>query len=64
MAQMNPSTRQKQSHRRGQQTWGCQGGGGESGMDREFVVHRCKLLHSEWMSNEVPLYICMTCDRT
>ena len=25
-------------------------------MDREFGVGRCKLLHSEWMSNEVLLY--------
>ena len=24
-----------------------------SGMDREFGVNRCKLLHLEWMNNEV-----------
>ena len=30
-----------------EQTWGFQGGGGESGMDSEFGVSRCKLLHLE-----------------
>ena len=29
---------------------------GESGMDWEFGVSRCKLLHLEWISNEVLLY--------
>ena len=28
---------------------------GGSGMDREFGVVRCKLLHLEWISNEVLL---------
>ena len=28
---------------------------GRNGMDREFGVDRCKLLHSEWISNEVIL---------
>ena len=27
-----------------------------SGMDQEFGVSRCKLLHLEWISNEVLLY--------
>lgn len=31
----------------------CQGGGGR---DWEFGVGRCKLLHLEWISNEVLLY--------
>ena len=35
---------------------GCQVGGGKSGMDREFGVGRCKLLHLEWIRNEVLLY--------
>ena len=48
MAQMNPSTEQKH----GEQT--CQGGG--SGMDWKSGVSRCKLLHLEWISNEVLLY--------
>ena len=30
----------------------CQGGGGESGMDGEFGVSKCRLLHLEWMGNE------------
>ena len=29
MAQMNLSTKHKQTHRHGEQTCGCQGGGGE-----------------------------------
>ena len=31
-------------------------GGGGSGMDGEFQVSRCKLLHLEWISNEVLPY--------
>jgi len=30
--------------------------GAGSGMDWEFGVSRCKLLHLEWISNEVLLY--------
>ena len=37
-------------------TCGCQGGGRRSGMDWEFGVSRCKLLHLEWISKEVLLY--------
>ena len=50
MAHMNPSTEQKQTDienrlpRR------------DSGMDWEFGVSRCKLLHLEWISNGVLLY--------
>ena len=36
-----------------EQTCGCQGGGGGSGMDGESGVSRCKLLRLEWMSNEI-----------
>ena len=54
---MNLSTEQKQTQRRGQQTCGYQGGGGGGGMDLEFWVNRCKLLHLEWIDNEVLLYI-------
>ena len=32
------------------------GGGGGSGMDWDFRVSRCKLLHLEWVSNEILLY--------
>ena len=42
MAQMNLSTGKKQTHRLGEQTCGCQGVG-ESGMDWESGVNRCKL---------------------
>ena len=34
----------------------AQGEGEGSGMDWEFGVSRCKLLHLEWKSNEVLLY--------
>ena len=32
------------------------GGRGGSGMDLEFGVNRCKLLHVEWVSIEILLY--------
>ena len=50
---MNLPTEQKQTHRRGEQTCGCRGGGGGSGMDWEFGVNQCKLLPLEWISNEI-----------
>ena len=54
MAQMNLSTKQKQTHRHREETCGyCRGG---SGMDREFGVGGCKLLHLEWISSKVLLY--------
>ena len=40
----------------GEQTCGCQEGGGGSGLDWEFGVSRCKLPHLEWISNEILLY--------
>ena len=52
---MNLSAEQKQTYRHGEQTCGCQGGGGGSGMDWEFGVSRCKLLHLECKSNEILL---------
>ena len=71
MTQMNLSAEQKQTHRHVEQTSGCQGGGGGNGMDWEFGVGRCRLLHLEGIGNEV-LYIKgslhllypTTCDRT
>ena len=56
MAQMNLARTQQQIHRHGEQICGCQWGREGSGMDREFGVGRCKLLHLEWISNEVLLY--------
>ena len=47
MARMNLSTEQKQTHRHGKQTCGCQGGEGGSGMNWEFEVNTAKLLHLE-----------------
>ena len=55
MAQMNLSTEQRRSLSRGEQTCGCPGDGGDSGMDWEFGVSGCKLLHLEWISNETLL---------
>ena len=54
MAQMNLSTKQKQTHRHREETRGCQGG--EADMDWEFGVSRCKVLHIERMDNKVLLY--------
>ena len=44
----------KSLHRHGDQTCGCQGGwGGGRGMNWEFGVGRCKLLHLEWINNKI-----------
>ena len=53
---MNLSTEEKQAHGHGEQTRGCQGGQGGSGMDRKFGASGFKLLHLEWISYEVLLY--------
>ena len=53
---MNLTTKQKQTQRHREQTCGCQGGGGGKGMDWEFGVGRCKLLHLEWINNQVLMY--------
>ena len=53
MAQVNLSIEKKQIQT--QRTDLCQGGGGERGMDWEFGASRCKLLHLEWMGNDVLL---------
>ena len=53
MAQMNLPTEQKQTQGHREQTCGCEGKGGGSGMDGEFGVSRCKLFHLERISNEV-----------
>ena len=39
----------------------AKGEGEGSGMDGEFGVGRCKLLHLEWMGNEVLLYSTGNC---
>ena len=53
---MNLYTEKKQSHGLGEQTYGFQGRGGGRGIDWELGVSRCKLLHLEWLSNEILLY--------
>ena len=52
---MNLSAEKKQTHGLGEQTCGCQVGGEGNGMDWEFGVSRCKLLHLESISNEILL---------
>ena len=56
MAQTNLSIGRKQTHGLGEQICCCQGGGAGCGMDWEFGVSRCKVLHLEWRSNEILLY--------
>ena len=46
----NNNNNRRQTIRRSENS----GGGG--GMDREFGVTRCKLLHLEWISSEILLY--------
>ena len=50
---MNLSTEQKQTYKHGEQTCDCQG---RTGREWEFGVSRWKLLHLEWISNEVLLH--------
>ena len=54
---MNLSAKQKQTHRHGEQTCGCQEAGGRNGIEWKFGISRCKLLHLEWTNNEVLQYI-------
>ena len=53
---INESFYRKETHGLGDQTCGCQMGGGGSRMDWESWVNRYKLLHLEWISNEILLY--------
>ena len=46
----------RNNHGHREQTCGCQAGGRVNGMDWEFGVSRCKLLHLKWIRNEVLLY--------
>ena len=56
MAQMNLSTKQKPTHGNGEKLVLAKEERGRSGMDGEFGAGRCKLLHSDWISNEVLFY--------
>ena len=53
---MNLSAKQKKTHKHREQTCGCQGEEGESGIDWEFGVSRFKLLHLEWINNMILMY--------
>ena len=48
MAQMNLYTEQKQTHRHGEQTCGCQEGGIRSGLDGEFGVNVTFRVDKQW----------------
>ena len=52
---INEPFHRKETHGLGEQTCGCHGGGGGSGMDWESGVNRCSQLHLEWISNEILL---------
>ena len=54
----NEAFHRKETHGLGEKTCGFQGGGGGggSGMNWESGVSRYKLLHLEWISNEILLY--------
>ena len=49
------STKEKHSHRHREHIYGCHREGG-SGVNWKFQVSRYKVLHLEWISNEVLLY--------
>ena len=56
MAQMILSTKQKQITAKKSRLVVARKEWGVSGMDGEFGVGGCKLLHLEWISHEVLLY--------
>ena len=58
---MNLSTKQKQTHSHREEICHCQEVEGGTGMDWDFGISRCKLLHLEWVSNEVPCYSVCVC---
>ena len=53
-AQVNLSTQQKGTQWYREQTCGCQGCGGGSGMDGEFGVSRGNLSHTGWINKALP----------
>ena len=57
MTQMNLSMKQEQTHKHKEQTCDCQGRRAvREGMDWEFGVSKCKLLHTERINNKILLY--------
>ena len=55
MAPMNLPTKQRQPHRHRDQTCGCQGRGGGSGMDGSLGLVDANYFHLEWVTHEVLL---------
>ena len=53
---MNLPTKQKQTHRHGEQICVAKGKRGGGGKDWEFGLSRCKLLYIEWINNKVLPY--------
>ena len=65
----NETFHRKETHGLAEQICVCQGRGDGSGMDWESEVNRFRLLHLEWIGNEILLYstgnyIPVTCDGT
>ena len=56
MYSTNKPFHRKENHGLGEETCGCLGGGGGSGIDWELGVNGCKLLLLEWISNEILLF--------
>ena len=56
MAQMNLSTKQKQTHRHRERLVVAKGETGGRGKNWEFGISRCKLLYIGWINNKVLLY--------
>ena len=56
MAQMNLFIEQKQTHRYGEQTCGCQGGGGREWGGLRVCSEQMQTIPLKWISNEVLLY--------
>ena len=53
---MNLFTKQKQTHRLREQTYGYQGEGWEGGIVREFGIDMYTLLYLKWITNKDLLY--------
>ena len=52
----NGSSHRKENHGHGEQIVVAKREGGDSGVDWEPGVNRCRLLPLEWISNEILLY--------
>ena len=56
MIQMNLLTKQKETHKLRQQTYGCQGEGWGKEIVRAFGMNTHTLLHFKWITNKDLLY--------